>query len=183
VGNVADHLDSLTVRVTSPDNRIMARLANRTQVTFEFRPGAYDEFDERTLEYQLGKLCRLMWVGYTRGYSRAMEKLGLNFRMNPKYAKTPQERRFLTERTQVVAIGATEKRLVRIKTVGLIEWEFRITDGTIKKVAEPEFLLDLHTAGRTLMRDFNKRMVFLKDDCYDMGLARQLRSKGIEPPT
>lgn len=182
MGIVADHLDSLTVRVTSPDNQIMAQLANRTQVAFEFRPDRYRGYDERTLELQLAKTCRLLWVGYTRGYATVMESVGLNFKTKPQQAKTPAERRFLTERTQVVAIGATDKRQVRIKTIGLINWEFRIVDGTIKELSESDFLAELHTAGRTLMRDFNKKMVFLKDDCYDMGLARQLRAKGIEPP-
>ena len=182
MGLVADHLDSLTVRVTSPDNRITAQLSNRTQVAFEFRPECYRDYSESELERQLGKTCRLLWVGYTRGYTAVMDSVGLTFKTRPSQAKTPAERRFLTERTQLVAVGATSRRLVRLRTVGLINWEFRIVEGTVKRLSEKEFLSELHQAGRALLREFNKKMVFLKDDCYDMGLARQLRAKGIEPP-
>ncbi|MGH8882453.1 MAG: hypothetical protein ACRD0P_34760 [Stackebrandtia sp.] len=182
MGIVADHLDSLTVRVTSPDNQITAQLANRTQVAFEFRPDCYRGYAETGLERQLAKTCRLLWVGYTRGYATVMESVGLTFKTKPSQAKTPAERRFLTERTQLIAIGATTRRLVRLRTVGLIDWEVRIVDGTVARLTEAEFLAELHEAGQALMHEFNKKMVFLKDDCYDMGLARQLRAKGIEPP-
>ena len=160
----------------------MARLANRTQVAFEFRPDTYSRYGERALERQLAQTCRLLWVGYTRGYAAVMDSVGLNFKTRPDQAKTPAERRFLTERTTVVAIGATAKRLVRMKTVGLLTWEFRIVDGLIARTPEKEFLQELHGAAKILMREFNKKMVFLKDDCYDMGLAKQLRAKGIDPP-
>ena len=183
MGDVADNLDSLVVRVTSPDNNIMARLTNRTQVTFEFRPDSFSKYEKSELEKQLAKACRVLWVNYIRGYSEAMEKVGLNFKTKPEDAATPAERRFLTERSQLGAFGNTKKGYIEIKTLGLIKWKVRITDKALTELSESQFLAELHTAGRALMHDFNRKMVFLKDECYDMGLARQIRARGIEPPS
>lgn len=183
MGNVADNLDSLTVRVTSPDNKIMAQLTNRTQVTFEFRPGSYTDYKLATLQQQLSKTCRLLWTGYIRGYTQVMENVGLNFKTKPHQAKTPAERRFLTERAQLGATGTTKKKHITIDTMGLIKWKITIEDDALTKLSEIEFLAELHTAGRAVMHDFNQKMVFLKDDCYDMGLARQMRARGITPPS
>jgi len=49
VGELADRLDSIVIRETSPDGQIMATQTNRNQVSLVFAPGAYRRYDEQML--------------------------------------------------------------------------------------------------------------------------------------
>lgn len=66
MGIYADRMASLTVRVVSPDNKVRAVLSNRTVSEVAFRPGAYAQYSESSLELQVASLAELLHTGRHR---------------------------------------------------------------------------------------------------------------------
>src|SRR5262245_41907786 len=128
MGVVADRTANLTIRVVSPDNQIRATMVGREDVTVAFRPGTYRKFTKDKLESQLGPTTTLLSTGWQRGYGQSMDEAGVTRVKNPAEATTRAQKTFLESSPRVTAVGRTDKRLVRIKTVGMMNWEVRIAD-------------------------------------------------------
>ncbi|MGH8882836.1 MAG: hypothetical protein ACRD0P_36765, partial [Stackebrandtia sp.] len=75
MGIMADRLNNMVVKVSSPDKQIEAGLRDRDAVTVTFRADSYSRYTERTLEYQLSRLATLLWTGYQRGYNDAVSEV------------------------------------------------------------------------------------------------------------
>jgi hypothetical protein len=175
---VADRLKALTVRVSSPDSHIQGVLNGRS-VRIRFRPGSYEDYREDVLAHQISRLLTLMATGYRRGHGQVMKDADLVSVTDPAKADGPKQRRYLTEVNELVVLGRTARGLVRIRCVGMRDWQCRIAPGTVKGLTEEQFVAELEAAIQRLLSNYKHEIVFLKDRCYDLEIpiVRQARER------
>ncbi|WP_232376532.1 hypothetical protein [Amycolatopsis aidingensis] len=78
MGELAERLDNIRVRVSAPGTDIEAELRNRTEFTLSFGESVYEFIDERALERALASLARLLYAGWQRQYREAISDTALN---------------------------------------------------------------------------------------------------------
>jgi len=170
MGEVADRLAALTVRVSSPDTNIQATARAGRIASIHFRPGSYTGYTENVLASQIARTATLLFVGHERGVSQIMEKAGLRRRKDPAQALDEAERRYLERAFAIEADGTGPQKLVRLRTVGMMKWECRIEPGTLKRLAEDRFLNELTAAGSAVLRRTEYEAAILKDECFGLGI-------------
>jgi hypothetical protein len=70
MGELADRIDRMRVRASTPDGGITAELRDRDQLSLTFREGLYPLLDDAGLGRRLAVLANLLWVARTREYWR-----------------------------------------------------------------------------------------------------------------
>lgn len=176
VGIVADRLQALTIRVTSPDANLQGRLNGR-DVRIQFRPDTYRDYDEPKLAHQLGRLLTLMSTGYRRGHGEIMKEAKLISVTDPKDAGNEAQRRYLEGVAQLAVVGKTSRGLVRIRSIGMRNWECRIADETVANLAESAFIAETEASIQTLLSNYRREIVFLKDRCYGLDIPAVRRER------
>lgn len=170
MGELAEKLDALTVRVTSPDGQIKARLRNRSEVALKFHPEEYRMYKESVLEGQLAQLFSSLWSGWMSGYRAAVAARGLTLASEAAVADETH-RRFLRERHEVVGSGTDSSGRVRAKTRGDSEWKFKLEPGVVAMLDEDEFVKAVIAATGQAKADRNAKIEAFKRECFDHPIA------------
>ncbi len=168
MGVLAEQMERLVVRVTSPDGCINATLAHPLQLDVTFVPGSYGRYREDGLERQLAAVATSLWTGHRRGFLSALsEALGEPARGDGAESDTdPLSRRYREAMASVVASGQAPSGRIRATTRTLVRWDFEIRPGTVDTLGAEEFRQELLTAGRAALDDFLTQARELKDECY-----------------
>ncbi|MGH8791727.1 MAG: hypothetical protein ACRDXX_03670 [Stackebrandtia sp.] len=167
MGVIADRLDRMTVKVTSPDGHIKGKLADRDQVSVRFRPGSYVYYTEQALERQLSRLGTLLWTGYQRGYLTVVTEAGGEVLRGPQDAWDASSREFLARRRDVKVECHSPDRTIQLRTVGLSEWTTRIAPGTLDWLSEAGFLEALHAVVPVTVGRYFQKVEALKYECFE----------------
>lgn len=175
MGSVADRLDSMVVTVSSPDGQITATLSNGDQVTFGFRPGSYERYPERTLEFQLARLAASIWVGYQRGYRRALDDAAGAAVSTDGMVRGSKRDRFRQDQAQLVAEGTSTSGRIRASSQGLMHWRVTIASGAVRALTEDEFLAEVGEAARSLLANYYEQVRQLKDEYFGLDLPDRRR--------
>jgi hypothetical protein len=170
---MSDRLDSMVVRVVSPDRRIEATLAKRDQVRLRFGPGTYRRYDERTLEHQLARLATLVWVEYRRGYFRALSEATGEVVRGDEPGGDQRRRDFQKARAETVARGTSATGCVEVEAKGLVQWRFTLQRGVLRRLTEEQFVAEYHSAVAALLGDYYTKMASLKGEFYDERIPGQ----------
>lgn len=169
MGQVADGLEALTVRVASPDTNIQGELKDR-RVRFAFRPGSYRTYREPDLEHQFARLLTLMSTGYRRGHRQIMSESGFTGIVDPGDVDDEATRRYLKGMADLRTTGATSRKTIRFRATGMREWQCRIAEGTLARLPEKQLVSEAEAAIQALINDYLKLRLFLKDECFDLGV-------------
>lgn len=167
MGVLADRLDSMRIRVASPNKMVVAELCHRTEVRLSFASGAYQRSYERGLEEQLAGLARVMWAARMKGYYQAVsEAFGEEVTGEPlPVGRRDQE--YLQARDQLVAVGRSRDGRVQLAVRGMRTWTVRIADGSLRALSEDEFTASVGEAAGALIRDQFDKIRQLKLRVYE----------------
>ncbi|HIV59271.1 MAG TPA: hypothetical protein H9902_15095 [Candidatus Stackebrandtia faecavium] len=171
-------LKELKVTTTSPDGQIKSRLIGGKELSIAFRPGSYEKYRESVLQDQFAGLARLTWVGYRRGYMKA---LNLSRGLAEDELERPhwdvKYRRYHEDVAVVVAQGESPSGAVRARSKGLASWKIKIEPGTIDSMSEETFISEALAAFGELRRDNDQKIVLLKDEHFGLNIPSFLREK------
>jgi hypothetical protein len=149
MGQLADRLDGIRVRVRVPGSEIEAELRNRTDVTISFGESVYEFLDERGLERSLASLARLLYAAWLREYRAAIDDSALDV--------TPHDQRdydFLDARSEIAAGGASNDGRIRFSAVGMQDITVEIVPGTVRELTEDQFAARTKEAVTILIQDY-----------------------------
>lgn len=179
MGIFADRMAELDIRLSSPDRSIHARLSSGERVEVWFAEGSYDRYTEAALERQLISLARRLLVARGRARQDAFrEALGDRFRPHRGPLDDPRQRRFRAELAKLVAVGRTP--WVEITASPGEFWVVRIEPGTLARLSETQFLMELHFAIDQGMTDMRRQLLSLREDIYDQRLPESSH-RGARP--
>jgi hypothetical protein len=177
--SIGEYFDKMTVTVTSPDQRIQARISNYHDVEITFAPGAFERYDEEHLSHQLGRLGITTWVAYHRARSEAYRlSQGLSsdeLAAAERPTDDPHRRRYEEELNAIEGEGVSPGGAVRIRTFGLMQWNVDVQPGSLQRLGEAAFLGELHSAMTSLLNDREMKIITLKSEHFDIGIPRRWR--------
>jgi hypothetical protein len=157
MGQLADRLDSIHVRVRAPGTEIEAELRNGTDITISFGESVYEFLNESGLERHLAGLARLLYAAWLREYRAAIDDSALDI--------APEDERdhaFLSERSQIESSGASSDGRITFFAVGMQDISVRIVPGTVWKLTEDQFATRTKEAVTILVQDYRAKVRQLK---------------------
>lgn len=177
MGEVAEKLSALAVTGASPDGNLTARIRAGEPAELTFRPGTYESYTEPALAHQLARLATLLYLGHERGVQRVMDEAGLHRATNPSQARNDTQRRFLEQVQSVAATGTGPRGLVSFEVAGMASWRCEIAAGTLRQLAEPDFVAEATAAARALLRASRYEKALLKNEFYGARHAPPVRER------
>lgn len=172
MGILADRMDALRVRVSSPDGKMTAELSGRSRIDLTLSRDAYLRYSEATLETQLIAMARLLWAGRTREYFAALsEALGQTVTREERPIGR-QDIAFHEGRDALTAQGRSTDGRVRVQVRGMRDWDVRILPGTVRSLREPEFADRVREAAHDLIQDQFRQVGRLRQEVYGSSFRR-----------
>ena len=162
--NIVDQRNR-SARATSPDGKLVATMQRDGALTLTMRPGAYRLGDEERLAHQLERLAALVWVDYRRRYGPAGDA---------EADLDQQQRDFRNRRADLRAEGSSGDRGVTLETVGLSRWQARVEHDYFAERTEAQVVAALREAAAAVLRDWDARVLRLKDECFDLQLPKPI---------
>lgn len=176
MGELADRLDSLDVRASSPDGRIHASvLGSGRSIEVSFDPDSYQWYAEPMLGYQLAQLATLTFVRFRRDQQESMALVYGQSIADDGIEFGPERRRYREKLAQVVSTGHSPDGATRVTSRAMVSWTFDIAAGTVRAVPERQFLSGLQAAVDDVIRDYRVQSFILRDEVYDGGYPTWLR--------
>ncbi|HEY7177519.1 MAG TPA: hypothetical protein VH442_21590 [Micromonosporaceae bacterium] len=166
MGILADRLDTMQVRVVSPDGNISGLLRGRSDVMITFREGAYQRYTEQALAEQLVALARLLWAGRTREYYAALSEAFGHPITGESAAIGERELAYRAARDELVAEGVSSDGLVYLGAQGMRAFAVRIAEGALATLTEDEFAARAYEASHAMIADQFAKIRRLKDYCF-----------------
>jgi hypothetical protein len=169
MGELADRLNRLTIRASSPDRRIAVAVSGHGElVGIELSAAAFHSYHERTLAHQLEQLGKLVHVTYRREY-RALTDAVFE---RPIYDDMidevgPQLREYRERVAAIVSHGQGGEDRVRISACGLLTWEVTVSGGVTRQVPVDVFLEWLDTALSGLRADHYAQVRQIRREVYE----------------
>lgn len=158
MGALADRLDGIRIRVRVPGTDIHAELTDRTRIDVSFGDGTYEWLHEGDLQHHLATLARLLVAGWMREYRAALTA-------NDVPTRPPEELRnrdYEQACDELAASGASSDGRVTVSSVGLRDFQVRITPGTLRQLTETEFRSRVREATTAFLADHTNSIQLLK---------------------
>lgn len=161
MGELADRLDNIRVRVSAPGADIAAELRNRGEFGLYFGESVYEFIDERFLEHSLASMARLLYAGWQREYMDAISDTNLNV--------LPEDQHDFNFRDEVRAIeasGQSSDGRITISAVGMDDFTVQIKSGTVRELGEAEFATGASEAASLLLQRHEEQATQLQMQYY-----------------
>ncbi|HIV59008.1 MAG TPA: hypothetical protein H9902_13735 [Candidatus Stackebrandtia faecavium] len=165
MGALAEKLDNMVAAANSPDQKISAKVSQRSKITLKFSPGSYETYSQGSLEHQLARLAELTWIKWQRGYEEALHSRNMRV-MKPELAKDEATRKFLENRLDIESFGESDDGFVRVKTRGLRQWKVKIKPDILPELDEETFSRSCMKAVATVIADYNQKNEAYKKELY-----------------
>lgn len=166
MGSLGEHLDTMTVRASSPDGQIEVELSGDQVESLSFRGNTYRHYTERTLESQLSRLAVRAWTGYQRSYDAAVSEAVGRPVERPRETWDANRRRFRQAQAATRSEGISANGWVYLETTGMVTWNFVIRDGALTEWDESGFVAEVLSAHQAMRRDYSKNMTLLRRKYY-----------------
>lgn len=162
MGRLGDRLDGIRLRARVPGTEISGELCNRKEISISFGSDSYPWLREPQLEGYLASLARLLCAGWQRESELALRDSFLD--VDP-----PQDARsqgYERAREQLEASGSSADGRVTVSAVGLRNFTVHITPGTLRELAEHEFVARVREAATAFLADHMARIHDLKTEFF-----------------
>ncbi len=149
MGELADRLDRMRVRASTPGGDASAELCGRADLRLWFAPGYFRGAAARDLERALGVLARLLAAARAREVDAAIRAAGGDPR--PRGRSTdPRDLAYHDGLDALVARGAAADGSVRLRVCGMRDWTVEVRPGRLR---EAEFAARVAEAAAALIED------------------------------
>lgn len=159
-------LDSLHVRVVTPDGSITTELRGRFHLRLAFAPGWYDRRTDEEIADKLTTLARLLWVARTREFWRILSADSGEHLTGEERAIGARAVMYREERAALVAEGRSANSQVAIKAKGMRSWAIDVLPGTVRTHDEHAFAAMVVQAGTELIQEQYRKIAQLKARVY-----------------
>ncbi|HEV8558278.1 MAG TPA: hypothetical protein VGR06_18045 [Actinophytocola sp.] len=161
MGQLADRLDAISVRVRVPGTEIMAELRHRTDVTISFGESVYEFLDERGLERFLVSLARMLYAAWLREYRAAIADSALDVEPHDQ-----RDHDFFDARSKIEASGSSAGGRIAFSAKGMQDMSAKIAPGTLRELTETQFTARAKEAVTALIQDHLAKVRELKTRFY-----------------
>ncbi len=167
MGRLAERLDALTVRVKSPDSRILGKLfQERIDVEFVDDDAYFEYATAAELEQQLDKVLFALMEAHRNATRAAVTELtSFTFEDGPHWDAC--QRRFRAKRDDILAAGFSKCARVAVSSVGLADAKVEIAPKIMDDCNDAQFLRLFHEAAANMRWDWKIQLWELKKTAFD----------------
>ncbi|GAA2471298.1 hypothetical protein [Winogradskya humida] len=166
MGELADRIQAMRVRASTPDGSITADLTDRDRLTLHFPQGFYELCTESDLERRLTHLASLLWVARTREYWRTFSDHTGQQITGEDTPISARDIDWRTERDEIIARGYSPDGRIAVKAVGMRQWQVDIAPGTVRALDERQFTAAVAQAATELVQDQFAKIAALSNKYY-----------------
>jgi hypothetical protein len=153
MGELADRIDRMRVRASTPDGGITAELRDRDQLSLTFREGLYPLLDDAELGRRLAVLANLLWVARTREYWRIYGDVTGDYSTGEDPPADARDLAWRDERDELVATGSSAGGHITVRVIGMRRWRVTVGAGTVRALDELQFTRAAGEAAGGLIRE------------------------------
>ncbi|GGN44465.1 hypothetical protein FHR83_004511 [Actinoplanes campanulatus] len=170
MATIADDLNAIVVRASSPDGRIEGEVESLRHITLRFVHDSYEGYyrdrDAVTLAHQLGRGATLMAAAYQRARRVVMRAHSFErySELSPPFS--PRHRDYLERGARLTAHGSSPDGEIVVTTVGLLDFHVSIAPDVLERHDEREFLQLADRAMRDLQVGHQQAHTELRHEMY-----------------
>lgn len=172
MGSVADRLDSMVVKVLSPDKNIQTVITDRSTVEVKLRPGILRGYSIPELQYQLERLAWLTWSGFGKGYDAAVGR-SPEARRQAGQNLNPTMSRFHDDVRKLKVRAKSPGDVVWVNTTGMQSWEIDLHERNLAKLNEEQFAAEITTTANELVTEFIGQVALLKHKHFRYSFVKE----------
>ncbi|HZE37360.1 MAG TPA: hypothetical protein VE172_00960 [Stackebrandtia sp.] len=159
-----DMMRRLDLRVSSPDNRIRARM-HGDGFDIKFNGRGYREYTEPAMEGQLAALFQLLWVGRRKADLMAKAKtMGEEVAAESRNPSSLAGKELFAQRQRLEVGGTSSGGHVKVGCVGFRDWKVSLKRGTLDELSEDEFRAEVRSLASAVMGDYHHKLQPLLDE-------------------
>lgn len=168
MGNLADRLNTLTVRVASPDDTVRLYLSGANQLHVEFAKGSLEQHTEPSLSKQLSHVCTVALRRRQKTMTKTARKLmtEMDVDEDQTFARRPPPRRPETLRTPnraaITAVGRSPRSLITVRRIPGDIFDVRIRKGTLGRFNGDQLMVEFHAALSAASADYQRQLAELR---------------------
>ncbi|WP_067508260.1 hypothetical protein [Actinoplanes sp. TFC3] len=166
MGELADRVDSMRVRASTPDKGIIGELYSRDQLSLSFQEGLYQLLDDEALERRLAVLANLLWVARTREYSRIYADITGDYSVGEEKPISERDIAWQTERDSLEVSGSSADGRLTVRSVGMRQWDVAVQPGTARELDEHQLSVAVGEAAGALIRQQFAGLAALSNKYY-----------------
>lgn len=166
MSDLADRLESMVVKVSTPNGMVFGESRAERSVRISFAPGYYERTGTTEMASQLSRLARLMFAETRAEHYRQVSQA---HEMVVTRGATPVTRRdheYQEELAKLVVEGASTDGSVSVTAVGMSSFVISIRPGVVGVVSEASFAQLASEAGTRLVEDQIQKVAKLRWDVY-----------------
>lgn len=153
-------MSTITVKAYAPDREVRGTLAARGQVTLEFKPQAYERYNETVLANRLTELAERLTAGCREGRRQAALSKGLTVETEPHW--DAGVRRFREVRDRMPVEWTSPTGAVTLSCRGLRDWHVALKSGALDKLSEAEFCNEVRLAAAGVWWRYQRKLALLR---------------------
>lgn len=176
MGILADRLNTMTVRVMSPDATVRLYLTGGGQLHIEFAKGCLNEHTESSLATQLGhvftKALRRQRHDMAKLVRETISEMDVDeddtFRgTSPTPPPAPRARRIEAAAASITALGRSPRSCVTIRRIPGEIMDVKVRKGTLQRFSGEEVTVEVHAALNAVSADHQRQLTQLRREIFD----------------
>lgn len=164
MGTLADRLNTLTVRVASPDDTVRLYLTGGDQLHVEFAKGSLDQHTEPSLAKQLSHVCTTALRQRRQTMSTTARKMmsEMDVDEDQTFARRRPPPRPVVNGPAITAVGRGPRSLVTVRRIPGEIFDVRIRKGTLGRFNGDQLTVEFHGALRAAAADYQRQLAELQ---------------------
>ncbi|MGH8877464.1 MAG: hypothetical protein ACRD0P_09005 [Stackebrandtia sp.] len=164
MGILAERLNTMTVKVASPDDTVRLYLTGGGQLHIEFARGSLEQHTESSLSKQLSHVC-------TSALRRQRQRMSATVREVIEDIDTDEDDRFAKTRRPpspkqpaITALGRSPRSLVSVRRIPGDIFDVRVRKGTLERYNGEQLTVEFHGALRAASADYQRQLAELRTE-------------------
>ncbi|ADD40587.1 hypothetical protein [Stackebrandtia nassauensis] len=167
MGILADRLNTMTVRVTSPDDTVRLYLTGGDQLHLEFAKGSLDQHTETSLSKQLSHVCTAALRKRRQTMAATARKLivDMDADEDDTFARRPRRpmARPAAANLAITAKGRSPRSLITIRRIPGDIFDVKIRKGSLGRFNGDQLTVEFHGALRATAADYQRQLAELRE--------------------
>lgn len=165
MGTLADRLNTMTVRVTSPDDTVRLYLTGGDQLHLEFARGSLEQHTEPSLSKQLSHVCTTALRQRSQTMTATARRLMAEMDVDEDRTFARNRRPPVRHRPSgpaITAVGRSPRSLITVRRIPGDIFDVKIRKGTLGRFNGDQLTVEFHGALRAAAADYQRQLAELR---------------------
>ena len=166
MGILAERLNTMTVRVASPDDTVRLYLTGAGQLHVEFARGSLEQHTESSLSKQLSHVCTAALRKQRRQMSAAVREMvsAMDDDEDDRFAKSHRPPPAPAKEPAITALGRSPRSLITMRRIPGDIFDVKVRKGTLERYNGEQLTVEFHGALSAATADYQRQLAELRTE-------------------